>query len=612
MPQNVQMPDGTVVQVPDEATNDQILKFASQYSAAMKGGVPSARAGAQAARPVQAFDIKEAASALPIVGGAIGSVAGPAGTALGAMSGKGYQIAIESMIDPATAEKYSGLNGALRSYTDMALEGMIQGGFHAGTEQAAKAGSWLLGKYAARYARPESFLARKAAQEAGIPLGALEKVGPPITRKEIVETNVTKVLQKSLNDLAPESGALNATQNVADAFQTADANFHAMFSKEYSALDDIARAKGEAGLVSGQTIKSEFEKLIPQAEKELAKKVPETMGAKGFAAGTAKDIEALAKSSKLNIKIGNQTILWDTAPPALKAQLAAEGGKPSVSLSFEEAQLWRSRMLEKAREEGTSEAVAAAKRGSQAIDAAMEETAKNVGIYPQWRELNTAFGDAAQLFDTTFTKAQLKVNPELILDTIKAGRPSQVLRIRDALMKFGGPDGRNAYASLQRGYSERLMSDVTALPSSLDNVGKETLDALYGGTAQGMTMLRNMEKMADVIRQVEKSQPAAYWANLHQGANAGIGFYLHLPIQKLDQGAAWAYTKIAESPIATSILINGLQQAPHSFARFMTNVERALAVATKASRVIDGNNPYTTNLDRVLSFGNAPGPERAQ
>lgn len=638
MPTTVEIPNVGRVEFPDGMSREEITKQSkrlydesqkSASSAIAAGDTFSVRTGKPvpaAGTPLQAA--KEATSALPVIGGVIGSFAQPgAGTALGAIGGKGLQIGIDSLLDPAEADRRAGLKGAVRTYVDLAKEGLVQGAFDYGGQLLAKGGSKILRAYTARYGREASVAARQAAASRGIPLEALEKVGPKITREEIIRQNVTKAINSTLDDISTVRAGqpLAQSRNAADVFELADENFHQVFSNEYSALDDLAKDAGEAGKVSGQTIKDTFRSLTPASEKQLAKKVPGTMAPRGFAGATKSDIQGLVtRRTKVLQEATPETFPAGTsddwkdfireAPPQVQE---AAGYQPAMdaivqtkriktNLTFEEAQIWRSKMLQKAREEGTEEATRAANRASMAIDAAMAQTAKRVGIEQEWRALNEGFKEGAQLFDTTFTKNQLKVNPELILDTLKNGRPSQALRVRDALLKYGGKDGELAFAGLQRGFAERLTADPMKLSKALADAGDETLNAVFS-TPQGKETLKNLKDIAAIIDQVKISTPSTLGGNLHESFRSGLGLYLKLPFDKLDQGMAWAFTKIAENPTATKVFLNGLRDKSVSAGRLLTNAERALSLVVKGARIAKPNNPYLTPLDRALSFGNAPG-----
>lgn len=543
---------------------------------------------------------KQLASTIPIAGAIVGSAAGPVGTAIGAGAGRALQISAETLLDPAEQQKRAGLAGAAQTLRDVATTGAVQGAMDAGVGLLAKGGGWLGKRYLNRYIRPGSEKARAAASVMGTKLTAYEKVGVPITRSEIASHNVSKAMQKSLDELGQPVGMIKSGEKVADAIETADANFERIFHTDYQALDQAAE------VAAGPPVKLALAEL--PSELKAARRlrlVGETSKPAPSGRVSADMIrDTFARSTPSTQASLRQEAPFSQAPGAFANDVERDIANLS-DLKFNEAQALRSDWLRKGREAGTSEAGMTANRGALAIDRAMDAAAKKISpeFHKQWRELNQGYKEGRQLFDSTFMANALKRDPEALINAVGNNQPSKALRIREALQKYGGQQGDEALGAFQRSYAEKLVADPSKLPQLMDKAGNETLEAVFGGRLQGQATLKNLHQASDVMRQVVASDTSKQLSlHMSEGFRAGVNTYFRVPKELLDKAGSWVFVKIMENPTASKIFIDGMVAAPQSFATYIANTERAVALATKGGRLVH-DTPFMSTLDRVFSLG---------
>lgn len=534
-------------------------------SSRFPGGIESKRVG-------QTQAALEATSALPAAGAIIGSAAGPAGTIAGGAAGKSWQNAFNQIfgLEPKKSP------GAL--IVEPMVEGVKQGAMDIAARAALSPFEIIGNKYVARYSRPAQVEARAAAERAGQPLTGMEAVGPKITRQEVVQKNLTDALAKTTAQLGQKSTMQEAGKVAGDAMEVAEKNFEDVFGRDYTALNAQAKKAGKNVLVDTSVAQKEFNTFLKTSSKVRAA-APKSAAYQGVADAIMQDMGSLP------------------------------------NLDFATAQALRSKWLKIGREAGNTDAVIVSKKAAEALDTAMENTAKGIGgsFYSDWRSLNEGYKQGRELFNSTYITGLAKRDPEALVASIKGGNVTKAEQVRDSLLKYGGAQGQGAWQTVQRAYADHLFADgdIFKLGQELKNAGPEVLNTIYGTSLKSASTLQGMKDVATAADAVARTETGK-GINLtvrHIGSGV-LHSVFRLTGALADRAASTLMVKTIENPVSRKIFIDGLLKSPAKFASGVADMERAMSIAVKGMRVRDmskgKDSEGMAGLDQVLSLGNAP------
>jgi hypothetical protein len=547
-----------------------------EKTALYKGGEKLEKAGAKLAEDVEKRPFTTA-------GQIAGSPFGPVGTGLGTYAGR--------LVDEVYQDPYNQKTSGFQKMKGAAAEGLVMGVldktvgaiiehgkplfdavFGTGgrkVEQVAAGKSlelveaggksvkeWFESKMAARaasYKSAESEMVRSQADALGIKLTNVEKVGAPPTREEIAKKKIEGALKDAADIIAsPKPTMEGAAKGVKSSLEEAKKAFHAKFTEDYQALDNLVESKAPktATKSADEMMQTKFGPV----------KLAEGKTTTGTVSGgnIAKNFENLSQTSRQVEMRGLAPKIYEPKPFE-KAVMADIEALPSMP--FSKAHQLRSDLLTKARmwEGGVNsrENLEVAERGIKAIDQEMSRAAKSAGeeVYQTWRNLNSAYKDGQKVFESDLITGLAAAKPEELVASIAPGKMgmTDAKTIMDALA-YNPKSAVQATREFQRVYAENLLKggDPFDLKKRLGAVGPETLGTIFGRTPEASRFLGSLNANAQLLERIAESQTktnvarhALYGGTTTKGAI--LTKFGHIALDKYNDVLASATVKMMEN-----------------------------------------------------------------
>jgi hypothetical protein len=529
--------------------------------------------------------------------------------ALGGAAGEAYRIIGGRLMGFETSEK------PLETAASIAKEGATQAAYEVGGRVALRPVEKLAGRLKSGLLKPamqdaENAIVRDVAQRTKAPLTVAEVtnspglrevqkmaersatgIGKATTRRAEVKEALTTAMNKTLDEFGAPQTAQQAAGGLRSALEVADASFHEAADKLYKpfreATQNLTVPMSEVRAKALQTL-DKFTELEYKAK---------SLGAPGPLKEFLTDLTNLEGKREL-VKTATG---WTS-------KTAAEG-----TLEFTDKLAARAGELagvsKRAGEYANAEILMGFKRDirtaqKQALEAVSPDFAKKAD------EIRNFYREGAQTFREDAIARLMKKDGEAVLRSLKT--TDDVLSLKKALAY--GKDAKS-WDATRRYYAQQVLKDPLgsgefALEGMVDRLNKvspeikSALGSSLEGTAdKGAEMFRNLREIGLAADRVQKVTPMSSSVMIRDITALTLMKYVKLKAAATFGAArllgAAIIPRIAESPRATRMLIDGIGGLRTSYGKGAAQIERAVDAAIQSG----GLASTVRNLDQVSPEG---------